>query len=130
MTELVREHTPARTGEVRESYEQVPVVRESRGGRTAYRSGVESHHWRAPFVEHGVRPHDIEPRPDEPEGAEAIETPAGPRARVHHPGYPGVHSVSRAAAEVEAGLPELLRPEAEAWAAEMTAAAKRRRGIT
>jgi hypothetical protein len=41
-----------------------------------------------------------------------------------------VHAVPRAAAEVEAAVPELLRPDAEQWAREVEQAAKRRRGIS
>jgi hypothetical protein len=129
MTEVAVERTPVESGEVRASWRQLPVDRERREGVTGYVSGASNHHWRARFVEWGVQPHNIEPRGD-PEGAEAVETPAGPRALVHHPSYPGAHMTAQAAAAAEVALPELAAPELEAWAKDVELAAKRRPGVT
>jgi hypothetical protein len=125
MTEIARERTPLGPGKdyghVRESWRRKPVTRESRPGGAGYASGVESDHYRARWVEWGVGPHNIDPK-----DAEAIQTPEGPRAAAHHPGYAGAHPVAQAAAAVDAGFGGLMRPEAQAWAREAEANAKRR----
>jgi len=107
-------------GHVRGSWTEKEVEHQRSGGIDRYRSGVESHHYRAPWVEWGVEPHDIEP-----DDAQAIDTPEGPRAGAHHPGYPGAHPVAKAVAELEATLPEVMQPELEAWAKAAEANAKR-----
>ena len=125
MTELARDGTPVETGEVRASWEQVPVTRERHPAGPAYRSGVRSEHYRARWVEYGVQRHEI--RPDD---EQALDTPRGPRAGADHPGYPGRHPVANAAAYLEANFAREMAPEAERWAAEQDAAAKRREGIS
>lgn len=112
-------------GHVRDSWYQLPVERESRGGLDAYSSGVASDHYRARWVEWGVAPHEIRP-----EDAEAVTTPEGPRAGAESPGYRGAHPLARAAFELENTLPELLEPELEAWSKAAEANAKRQPGIT
>lgn len=125
MTERTRVHTPVETGEVRRSWRQKPTALERLDATDTYVSGVETEHWRAPMIEHGVEPHRIEPKHDaDPETPEAIETPAGPRAGADHPGYPGAHAVAKAAAELEATGDTVLRPELLRWKAEAEAAAR------
>lgn len=125
MTERTKAHTPVQTGEVRASWRQKSTAAQRINATDAYVSGVETHHWRAPMVEHGVRPHRIEPKHDaDPETPEALETPEGPRAGADHPGYPGAHAVAKAAAELDATGATILRPELERWKREAEAAAR------
>jgi hypothetical protein len=129
LTERLRELTPEDSGATRAAWRQTPVEREARGGRPAYRTSAVNDRREAAWLEWGVAPHTIKPK-REPAGADALPTGKGPRAEVHHPGIRARHLVSRATAEVETALPELLRPDAEAWADEQEAAAKRHPGIT
>jgi len=124
LVERAQAHTPVETGEVRESWHRKPT-----GFRhevtDIYESGVESEHYRARWVEHGVKPHRIEP-----DDEQAIETPEGPRAGADHPGFTGFHPVANAAAELEAKGDAILRPEAERWKQETEAEAASHPGIT
>lgn len=121
MTDAAKRHTPVLTGRTRESLQQTPVEKVVGG----YRSGVESHHWKARFIEHGVKAHDVKPK-----RKKALSTPEGPRAGAHSPGMAGAHMVQRAAVEVEATVDQIAAPHLEAWAAEVEAAASKHRGIT
>ncbi|MDP1849780.1 MAG: hypothetical protein Q8K79_18485 [Solirubrobacteraceae bacterium] len=110
MTEAAKADTPVRSGRTRDSLQQVPTEKIVGG----YRSGVESHYWRARFVEHGVQAHDIRPK-----GKKALDTPHGPRAGARSPGHAGAHMVARAALEIEAALPTIAEPHLTRWAAEI-----------
>ena len=125
MTELVKDYTPTDSGSVLRSWRQIPVDHRREAGADHYTSGVRSYHHRARWVEWGVEPHTIRPKDEH-----ALETPEGPRAEVHHPGYHGAHPVARAAAQLEVTFAEEMHIEAERWAAEQGAAAKRHRGIS
>ena len=125
MTKRTRAHTPVDTGRTRDSFEQVPVQKIVGGG---YRSGTESHHYKARWLEHGTKAHRIEPKRGK--GKRAISTPEGARASADHPGTVGHHMVARAAVEVEAGLDQIARPHLETWARDVEQNAKRNKGIT
>ena len=121
MTVRATEMTPRRTGAVARAMQQTPVHRVPNG----YASGVENSHWRAGWVEHGVKPHDIEP-----EDKAAIITPQGPRAGAKHPGHAGAHMVARAVAETDAVWPRVAGPHLSRWQQDIEARAKTHRGIT
>jgi hypothetical protein len=121
-------YTPVDSGEVKASWVKHPRRRTQRGTLPAYEVTVENPHWRAAMVEKGVKPHVIEP-----DSEEALDIPGGidkPVAKVNHPGYPGRHMMSRAAAEVEVETPAILRPELERWADDQERTAARHRWIT
>lgn len=121
MTKRTKAHTPKRTGRTADSFEQTPVTKMVGG----YRSGVESHHWKARLIEHGVKAHDLKPK-----RKKALNTPEGPRASAHAPGHAGAHMVAKAVVEVEATLEQIAQPALDGWAAEVEANAKTHKGIT
>jgi hypothetical protein len=124
MWEVTRDRTPVHTGEVRDSWIVKPVRHERIGGTDGYESGVESNHYRARWVEHGVNAH-----PERPKHRRAELTPEGPRAAVDHPGFPGAHPVASAAAWAEANFERITSPVAERWARETERLAKTHDGI-
>ena len=121
LTGSAAEHTPTDTGRTRERWRTLPVERVPEG----YASGTENPSQVARFLEYGTSPHTIGP-----EQQEAVETPEGPRAEVHHPGTHGHHMLAKASAEVEAELPAIAQPHLSEWAASIEANAKRHKGIT
>jgi hypothetical protein len=128
LTDRARRYTPLGTGEdyghVRDAWEELEAERASRRGFDAYESGAVNPHYRATWLEYGT-----EPRVIEPDEAEAIDTPEGPRARARHPGTRGAHMLLRAMTELEVEFPALAQPELGAWAAAAERNAKRQPGV-
>lgn len=103
MVKRTRENTPVDTGELRESWYQLPTEKTHFAVWPAYRSGVASNVDYAPYVEYGTRPHVIEPR--KPGGVLHWHDPRTGEdvfaRRVHHPGTKGQHMVAIGAAMTE-----------------------------
>ena len=120
LTEDAAAATPVDTARTRESWETIEPERVPGG----WRSGTVSHSHIALFLDAGVEPHKIEPK-----RREAVQTEQGPRGAVDHPGFVGRKMTQQAATKLEASMDRTLRPEAEEWAEEQEARAKRRPGV-
>ena len=128
LTFHTREGTPIGPGtdygHVRDPWQEKPVEHERSGGIDRYRTGVDSHHYRAPWIEWGTQPHRIEPK-----NSEALDTPQGARGGVDHPGARAFHPVARAVFILETELDAVMAPELSAWAKAAEQNARRRPGI-
>lgn len=93
--ELVRKHTPFKTGKLRASVIQDSLVRMQRG--RWYRIKVSSEDPKVRWIEYGTPPHVIKPR--EPNKALSIGGKA--YAEVHHPGSQAFHMFTRGGSEFE-----------------------------
>ncbi len=106
MTERAAEHTPRLTGRTAASFKPTPTRRT--GERVV--GGTHSNSFRARLLEHGTRPHRIEPK-----RSDALSTPEGPRAGADHPGTQPTHAVARAVAETEQALPRIAMRSSDGW---------------
>ena len=112
-------------GHVRDSWTEKEVERQRSGGIDRYRSGVESHHYRAPgssgvWSRTGSSPRTPRPSRRQTDRGLALSIRATPvRIRCIRP-WPSWRR----------RCPELLAPELEAWAKAAELNAKRRPGIS
>ncbi len=113
MLSTAQRETPVRTGALRESWLS-PLI-EARGGR--YTARIRNSHPLAGLLEHGARPHEIDPK-----DKRSVTTPEGERADVHHPGFAGSHAAAKAAAAAEVELPFVAEPALHEWVGAMEAA--------
>ena len=91
---------------------------EQREGRTE--TSVRNDHWAAMLVNYGADPHVIRPRT-----GRAVETPYGPRADVHHPGFHGRHMAQKAIDTTAQVIDPITTPARERWARESEFAIER-----
>lgn len=80
-------------------------------GLPAWQSGTRNSYYKAWWLEHGVGPHDLKPK-----RARVLDTPEGPRAGAHSPGFAGAYMTAKAAEVVEAELPAIAAPRLSTWA--------------
>ncbi len=117
-----RRHVP---GSLRDSYQQLPVERTNDGVHEGFKSGVESHDYRARWIESGTKAH-----PERASIKRAIEftTISGElvRAYIRNPGIRAQHPVARAQLAAEIGFETIAQPALDRWAERQEAAAKAR----
>ena len=99
--ELVRKHTPEKTGELKASVTQGPITRPY---KTWYRIEVFSEDPKARWIERGTPPHVIKPRK---EGG-SLSIRGKQYSEVHHPGNDGYHMFARGGSEFEQLHAELI----------------------
>jgi hypothetical protein len=111
-------------GSLRDSYVQMRVELMNDGVNAGYTSGVESHDYRARWIEWGTKAH-----PEDPKRRRAIEftTIDGVKVRAHirNPGIPAQHVVARALALAELSFDEIAQPALDRWKQRQEAAAHR-----
>lgn len=101
LQELVRKHTPVKSGALRDSVEQGPMTRPY---KTWYKIKVTSADPKAEWIEYGTPPHVIKPR----EKGGALSIGGKQYAEVNHPGYEGAHMFVRGGTEFEELWAELI----------------------
>lgn len=101
LQELVRSHTPEKSGALKASIRQNTMTRPY---PTWYRIAVVTDDPKARWIEHGTPPHVIKPRK---EGG-SLSIGGKQYAEVNHPGYEGAHMFTRGGSEFEELHAELI----------------------
>lgn len=130
LLELVVEHTPVDSGNLRGSWKKkLLVIRPSARGATVYETGVFTEVDYAPFVEHGTGLWG-------PKHAKYLIVPTKPGGVLHwighsgedvfathvwHPGSPGAHMVAESVGKLELTLNAALERELRRWIREQEA---------
>lgn len=128
--DLAVRNTPIDSGNLRSSWYREPTVMEG-ASRRSFRSRVKTDTEYAAFVEYGTGLYGPEHRkyliePKQPGGLLSWIGEGGERfyaTRIWHPGSPGAHMMSSAAARLETTLGYALQHELDRWAHEQEALA-------